>query len=252
MENKLLMVAAIVAVCFAVANLGIVIFQTNRVNDVLLAPTDVGYGQVQIISAVHIQFNVPILDWGAGSVLFEPAVLNSTHSPFYANWTIFPTDGPEDVGPDGTVMEGGLELENYGNTDVDLWLATDENRTNFICQDDSLCGATDLAELNWWLEDLGTTLGTVAACTSTGGEVGNDWTAFTNVCKIGEPCDTGGSSPGDGILICDDFEFNDVAHASNNEIEIDMELVVPMSAPAGKRDEAANRLEITATVLEST
>ncbi len=236
-SSNLLTIVAVVAVAFALFNLLVTINKVGDLNSITgYAEFDTGTADVEIESAVHIRFVVgeDALDWGTGSVNTDPATLDSVTSPYNdANWDCTPPDCPLDVG-----MDGGLELENYGNVNVDLYVDTTENADTFICDDDANCIATATHDFNWQFEDLGTT----ASCTDKDiDDVGGDeafWSGWEDVCRSGDPCDVGG----DGLFVCDEF----LALDTDDTIEINFQLLVPISAPAGQRD-----VIITATAIES-
>ena len=225
--SKVLMVVAIVAVGIAIINLGIGIFQTNKIRNVLLSPDATGTAEVQIVSAVHVRFNPPFtsLDWGSGAPSGNPAYLHSlpdvTGNYDFVNWSA--TDG-DNATTNG--LTGGLEIQNYGNVDVDLYLITNRNATDFICHDGTSVDATCAGEpypayanVTWMTEE-----------------------ALSGSCSV----QTGPTTPGVGTMVCDDFNNA----GGSNLIELDLNLTIPLSAPPGERS-GTNDLEITATAAES-
>ena len=238
--SKVLMVVAIVAVGIAIINLGIGIFQTNKIRNVLLSPDATGTAEVQIVSAVHVRFNPPFtsLDWGSGAPSGNPAYLHSlpdvTGNYDFVNWSA--TDG-DNATTNG--LTGGLEIQNYGNVDVDLYLITNRNATDFICHDGTSVDATCAGEVypayanvTWMLEEK------LSGACSADWQNGTEWTMWTGI---------NSTTPGSGTLICSRFNST----GGSNEIELDLNLTIPISAPPGERS-GGNDLEITATAEEST
>lgn len=227
--TKALMWVAVIAVVVSAGNL---IFTTDKITEFSgYASSDTGTADVEITDNVDIVFSVASLDWGGGYVTSGTgrAELNSTNSPYYTNWT-------EAVG-DGPTLTGGLELQNIGNVDADLWIELEGNPSfdtidEFICNGHAGCIASGIQEFNWWFEDLGTT----ASCSDYGLEVTTDWTGWTPVEE---------TSGDDGRLVCDDFN-NQPTNPNDFEIEIDFQLMIPEQTGTGPR-----QTQITATAATS-
>lgn len=214
--TKVLMAIAVIAVVVAAGNL---FFNFLTLQSTGYANVDTGQADVQIESAINIRFNVNSLDWGAGFVNGSiNAVLDTQTSPYFnENWSFNLADNPTT-----NSLAGGLEIENYGNAVVDLYLNSSEDVNDFICSADATCTAASPG-FEWQSEEIEDSCDATLAATT--------WTTVTS------------DLTGDGLLMCDAFD-NQVG---SNELEVDLRLTVPISAPSGARTTI-----ITATAIEST
>jgi len=210
--TKVLMGIAVVAVLLAVGNVFTLV--TGPLASTGHASSDTGTADVELQASVHIRFLVKDLDWGAGSVNANPATLNSSDAPFYdGNWVPAAGDGPGDVGPDGTVLNGGLVIENYGSVPVNLSLYLAQNADAFICNGNAGCIADGNQSISWMLSENET-----GSCT---GQLGSHFGSWNTVDTSGSP----------GTTVCDTF----LSTTATNQVELDLQLVIPITAPEGTR-----------------
>jgi len=246
--SNVLMFVAVAAVAFALFSLVVTINKVGDINAyaVQLSPVDTGTADVEILSSVNIVFQPArsSLDWGSGSVLVDPATLDTVSSgaaePFTdGNWDAFATDTPTD-----NLMVGGLVLENLGNVAVNLYVEADIDADTFICDSDGFCIATATQQFNWQFDDSNEP----GSCADKDiDNIAPDpdifWTSFQTVCTTLTGCDIGPG--GSGQFICDDFLSTTTP--LTNEIEIDFQLIIPISSPVGPKPQVT----ITATAEES-
>ena len=212
--SNVLMGIAVIAVVLAGVNVIMVsteLSPTGRLSD------DSGTADVEIASSINIRFIVSALDWGKGSVLTDPATLDSVTAPYYdGNWL------PDTVTPDLPTLTGGLELENYGNVDVDLRLESNKDAGTFICNGDVACSGSAFEAFNWRLEDI--------EALSCGDKDIDNLAPNPDVIWDGVTWVPVGIVPG-GTLFCDQFKSAE----ATNTVEIDFQLVIPSNAPVGPR-----------------
>ncbi len=230
--SNVLMGIAVIAVVLAGIN---VVMVSTELSPTGRVPTGTGTTEVAILSAVHIVFQVANLDWGSGSVATDPATLDSVTAPYYnANWVPFAGDAPQDAGPDGFIMSGGLVLENTGNVDADLNMRSTADANAFICNGIASCTGTGLQQFNWRFSDVA-----AGACGDKDVDLplGTDprWSSFEAVSTAASP----------GPKICDQFLFDDAVTPNIDQVEIDFQLVIPVLAQPGSRTAS---IEATATV----
>jgi len=216
--TNVLMTIAIIAVL--VATINVIALTTTQTTG--RASSDSGDVDVEIESAVNIRFNVANLDWGAGSVIGNPAILDTLTLPYAdLNWS--PTDG-DNVTTTG--LSGGLQLENWGNVQVSLNLSATQDVNQFICLNDIT--GTCQAQSPGFNLDISDNAGETGSC-----PVANrsgTWDAWT-------PVSTSTSNE-----VCNEF----LSAAANNELLIDFQLVIPISAPVGAR-----QVQIDAAAFDS-
>lgn len=218
--NKITSVLMIVAVVAVVASVVGVIANWNAYKEMTVTGNVAnvsGTAEVDIQAAVHIRYLVNQIHWGIGSVNSDPAELQTTSAPYYnGSWTPAPNEAPQDVGSDGTVVSGGLELENYGSVPVDLYLYFEDDASTFICgtgPEGDNCRNLGVPQVNWSLENVDPN-----SCSDQASYPG--WSGMTT------PSFT---APGD--LVCDYFNES----SSSNVIEIDLRLQLPITTPQGSK-----------------
>lgn len=154
--------------------------------------TDTAVVNITVESAASINFTTDFIDFGNGTV--------SAGSPNATLDTLGLVDGGTWVN-----VSGGLYLENIGNVNVSLYLASSKSAADFI-------GGTNPG-YSYNFTDRDTELGSCINETPSSFPQG-DWNSFN-------------TDPGD--LICDVFGYADAA----DSIRIDLQLVVPSDSKSG-------------------
>jgi len=207
--TNVLMIVAVIAVVASAA-----VFATNifGLSSTGYAQTEFGSAEVIIESTASINFTVNALDWGTGGVNTSQGVFAvlQTDTPYLNNWS-------ENTG-DPSSVSGGLVIENNGNVDVDLYLRTSNTAANFICPSDATCTSPGY---NWKLQS---TAGEPGGCSV--GMTPLAWTAVSTT-------DT---------MVC-----NQLNQGDPDEVELDIQLIVPQDADPGLKQST-----ITATAQVST
>lgn len=212
-STKVLTVVAVVAV--AIALFGVVVtFMT--VGDVLRfagkASSDTGDVNLSILAYANINFSKNIINWSSGAV-----ITNATGGCTDTNFAILETSGVT-----GTVTCGlwrtatGLVLENIGNSNVTVYLRSNNNAT------DGVAGPfinSSFAQQSFRKYDWRVVQNETGSCNSTIGPV-----AYTSV---NYTIATGAQ----GTVICPGLNWDPNA----NGIRIDFNVTVPTSAPQGAK-----------------
>lgn len=118
-STNLLMLIAVVAVCFATVNLIITIDKIGDIQTLTGYVTDTGWTNLTIASNVIVNFTTESIDWGSGYV-------NAT----FTNCEL--TTQNVNNCTDFTSVSTGLILVNIGNEDVSLNLSSSKAAAAFI------------------------------------------------------------------------------------------------------------------------
>jgi len=131
-ENKVLMVLAVVAVGVALAN---AVVTYNKVSDISGAVVDTGYANLSIESFANINFTTDTIDWGSG-------VVDTGQTEAYLD-----TKAGTVTNGNWTTNSDGLVLENIGNVNVSLVMAAGKTAADFV-------GGTN-PDYDWLFEEIG-------------------------------------------------------------------------------------------------
>ncbi len=190
-NDKLLLTVAVIAVIVSVVAAGVTYFSlASLVTRISGFATNTGTANLTVESTASINFTTNNINWGSGRVNdgAESAQLTTleTNNVTDGNWTL--------------QTSGGLRIENIGNTNVSLDLATGKTADTFI-------GGTDPG-YEWNVTNL---------------EAGS----CINASNLGVFTDV--NNTGDGTRFCSVFQYLD----NRDSIRIDLNLTVPSSSFTG-------------------
>ncbi len=187
--DKVLLTIAVVAVAVSVIGL---VFTYNTISGFKLwltgLATDTATANVTITSSEAINFTTDNINWGSGTV--NGGETNATLDT--ASGTV--------TGGTWTAVSQGFILENIGNVNVTLDLATDKDASTFIG------GTSPLYQFN-----------------VTNNEAGSCPSANQSI-TFGAYYDVNTTSP--GTRVCDNFQFTD----ASDTLRIDIKVVIPADA----------------------
>jgi hypothetical protein len=175
MESKnLITVLAIVAVLAALANLSILLYQSNK--SITGHATETGYVNITIASNVNVNLTNATINFGSGLVYTNLSYNNATVYTQSSNGTINSTGGSWSC-----TDCNGIYVENIGTVNVSLNLSTDVNAND-------LFGGTAAYQSFRW------NVSNAEARSCTGGMTKNIW-IDVNKTVMGIACTQFGSAP---------------------------------------------------------